>query len=210
MKHTSKKQSAERILLKTAAAKGAKLRTARLPAGKARCAKHIAEPTGVVALYAKWEPLAYKMTTGWTVPGYDTEDLQQEARIAIYNTARAFDPAKGCFYTVAKRSIHNRLASLLTKARAKKRTAFMQSLDAPLADDGMEFHELLAGMDFDASMPRGVGVFETVRNHLIKRLQDTPKCRRKVFLSRVTDAVRNAESAYGFELGDLSKLAHLV
>jgi len=210
MKHTSKKQSVKRVILKPARRKVAKALVARKLVVKVKRGKHIAEPTGVVALYAKWEPLAYKMTTGWNVPGYDIEDLQQEARIAIYNTARAFDPSKGCFYTVAKRSIHNRLASLLTKARAKKRTAFMQSLDEPLADDGMEFHELLAGMDFDASMPRGVGVFETVRDHLIKRLQDTPKCRRKIFLSRVTDAVRNAEKAYGFELGDLSKLAHLA
>jgi len=167
---------------------------------------HAAEPMTPDALYAKWEPLAFKLTAGWTIPGYEHEDLQQEARIAIYNTAKAFNPEKGCFFTVAKHSIHNRLSSLLTKTRAKKRMSFVQSLDEPSFDDGLDFHEILAGVDYDASMPRGVGVAETIREHLVKTLRSTPKSRRKIFLARVEESLRSAEETYGFEVGELTSL----
>lgn len=68
------------------------------------------------SLWEKHRGLAYKIAAKYDVPGYDTDDLRQEALIALWMAARSHNEALGPFGPWAGRVIDARLIDLLRKA----------------------------------------------------------------------------------------------
>lgn len=173
---------------------------------------NIAEPTTPEAIYAKWESLAYKFTSGWSIAGYAPEDLQQEARIAIFRCAQVFEPSRGCFYTIAERAIRNRLASILTRSRAKKRVASVQSLDELAYNNSSDsLHEMIPEGAIDPTMPRGVAIREVLQGHIDRKrenLEAKRSSRKRVSRKEVKEGrevgatLDLVHEAYGIEPSD--------
>jgi RNA polymerase sigma factor (sigma-70 family) len=90
------------------------------------------------------ERMCWKAAGRYSLPGYDTEDLVQEARLAALKAYRAYDPAKGCkFSSWAHRPIQNRLSSVAytfrnPKNNNKKEIVQQVSLDELAYEDGEE------------------------------------------------------------------------
>jgi DNA-directed RNA polymerase specialized sigma24 family protein len=105
--------------------------------------QYAAEPVDPCELLVKWDSLAYKFTAGWSIPGFDRDDLVQEARMTIYRVAQSYDPKKGSFYAIARMSIGNRMKSLLAFTSAQKRTAEVIHLHSPVGDDGMLVEDII-------------------------------------------------------------------
>ena len=81
---------------------------------------------------------AARLARSGAVPHMDLEDIEQELRLDLIRRAGNFDPAKASFDTFADRVLANRVSSLASPTRALCAERAMQSLDAPVGDDGGE------------------------------------------------------------------------
>ena len=77
--------------------------------------------------------LAAKIGSHFPMPNASIEESVQEARIALWSAAQAFDPAKGEFEPFASTVIRNHLRNAYNKA--KRRSVEITTLDIPLSDD---------------------------------------------------------------------------
>lgn len=75
----------------------------------------------VAALYSKHRPLARSLARRIYVPGSESQDVQQEADVALWIAARNWDPEKGAFPAFATTVIQRRLASVLRAALVQGR-----------------------------------------------------------------------------------------
>ena len=77
--------------------------------------------------------LAAKIGSHFPMPNASIEESVQEARIALWSAAQAFDQAKGEFEPFASTVIRNHLRNAYNKA--KRRSVEITTLDIPLSDD---------------------------------------------------------------------------
>ncbi len=75
----------------------------------------------VSSLYTKHRPLARSLAHRIYVPGAESQDVQQEADVALWIAARNWDPSKGSFPAFATTVIQRRLASVLRAALVQGR-----------------------------------------------------------------------------------------
>lgn len=66
------------------------------------------------------------------------EDIQQIGRIALWKACQKWTPEKGAFATYAAAAIKHTIEREWTRQNAKKRSADVQSLDAPIYHDAMK------------------------------------------------------------------------
>lgn len=88
-------------------------------------------------LFSDHEKLAMSIANKYrNIPGVDIKDLEQEARIGLYESAQSpgFDPEKGKFSTYAARVISNRLNGLYNK-NSRRADAYADSMDRPAGED---------------------------------------------------------------------------
>lgn len=75
----------------------------------------------VPGLYERHVGLAVSIARDYWLPGADSDDVAQEARIGLWVAAREYDPARGVpFAAWASIVIRRRLVGLLRAARAEK------------------------------------------------------------------------------------------
>jgi RNA polymerase sigma factor (sigma-70 family) len=119
--------------------------------------------------------LAYSFTN---TCGASLDELRQEARLALWDAAQAFDVQKGIpFRPFAKRAIRNRLIDMFRKARTLNRRISL-TLDAPA---GEEDHSTMLDRIPDENTPSAVDatclseareVLDDVLAELPRRQQD--------------------------------------
>ncbi|MFZ0435002.1 MAG: sigma-70 family RNA polymerase sigma factor [Chthoniobacterales bacterium] len=81
--------------------------------------------------------LALKIARSISIIGHNVDEREQEARIALWNAANAFDPARGNFEPFASTVIRNRLLNTLSKA-ARRAEVESLILDAPVSHESVE------------------------------------------------------------------------
>jgi RNA polymerase sigma factor (sigma-70 family) len=85
--------------------------------------------------------------------GASLDELRQEARLALWDAAQAFDAEKGIpFRPFAKRAIRNRLIDMFRKARTLNRRISL-TLDAPAGDGD---HSTMLDLTPDENTPSAV------------------------------------------------------
>jgi RNA polymerase sigma factor (sigma-70 family) len=75
------------------------------------------------ARWTKHRPIALGIAADYRIPGMDPDDVRQEALLALWEAARAYDPEKGPFTAFARLVIKRRLADQIKAARTQKRSA---------------------------------------------------------------------------------------
>lgn len=76
------------------------------------------------SLYAKHHKVAYAAARGLFVPGYDQDDLDQEARLVLWKAATTWDPEHGAsFPTYAWAAVRSHIIGLIEASKAQKRRA---------------------------------------------------------------------------------------
>lgn len=65
------------------------------------------------SLYAKHVKIALAIAAEIDIPGCSRDDLQQEARVALWEACRSYDPARGSFPSFARKVIACHLIDLL-------------------------------------------------------------------------------------------------
>lgn len=103
---------------------------------------------------------------GHVIPGYDRDDLYQEARISWLLAEPQFDSGRGASRsTFIGRVVTNRLRDLARESRAQRRwqPGGTHSLDVPATDDGDDLADLLRD---DAPGPE----YEAIANDLLRQL----------------------------------------
>lgn len=75
------------------------------------------------ALFTKHRPIALGIAKLYYFPGYDADDVRQEAMVALWEATAVYDPARGFFPALAKVVIHRHLQDLVTAANRQKRKA---------------------------------------------------------------------------------------
>ena len=150
----------------------------------------------------KWTPLAYQVTANWNIPGYDREDLHQEALIAIHKCSLVHDRSKSIFYTMAKRAINNRMTNLLVYANRKKRTteATVVSLDAEIANTGLELHEIVGAESEDFSTEEVTEIVNRFLSTNASRLKRRAVIAPAEFNADLRASLASAASAYGIKI----------
>lgn len=93
------------------------------------------------ALVRKYEALIHSVLTK-KLPAYvGDEDLVQVGRIALWKSAKRYDPDKGKFSTYAYKAIYHAMLKELSKRKNEA------SLNAPVAgDDELEFQDTIADL----------------------------------------------------------------
>lgn len=73
-----------------------------------------AKPLSFDVIYELYTPLIESITKSYALSPFDMDDIKQEAMIALYNAAIAYDPSKNVtFGAYAKVCIRNRITSYL-------------------------------------------------------------------------------------------------
>ena len=89
----------------------------------------------VPQLWTKHRNIAVSVAGEWRIPGMDADDVRQEALIALWESARAHDKAKGPFPPFARLVINRRLRDRLQAATRMKRTADLDYDTEPVGTD---------------------------------------------------------------------------
>lgn len=94
------------------------------------------------SLYTKHQQIADNAALGWRLPGSELEDVKQEARVALWEAARSYDPGLGVpFHAFAKIVIHHHLSDRLriaTRGKHRLLTEAARDLeDAPTSQEEM-------------------------------------------------------------------------
>jgi RNA polymerase sigma factor (sigma-70 family) len=77
--------------------------------------------------------LALKIGRSFSIPNSSVDECEQEARIALWQAATSFDPAKGEFAGFASIVVRNHLRNAFNSA--KRRGVEIAALDAPASSD---------------------------------------------------------------------------
>ncbi len=86
-----------------------------------------AKPLSFDVIYELYKPLIESIAKSYALPPFDMDDIKQEAMIALYNAAIAYDPSKNVtFGAYAKVCIRNRITSYL---RCFQENALVQSIE---------------------------------------------------------------------------------
>ena len=89
------------------------------------------------ALVRKWSPLATTISREFFHPTLDSDDLRQEALIAVMEAGRKYDPSRGIsFGAFASMFIKRRLATTLKTANRMKRDWRMEAPRETRTEDG--------------------------------------------------------------------------
>ena len=81
------------------------------------------------AMFTAQRKAALAIATEWTVPGMDSDDVRQEALIALWIAAGKHDPERGPWPAFARMCIRAHLFTLHQAATRAKRTAVVLELD---------------------------------------------------------------------------------
>jgi RNA polymerase sigma-H factor len=73
------------------------------------------------SLFSRHQKIALSMAREINLPGGDRDDVRQEARIALWEAARAYNPDKSSFPTWARLVIRRHLMDCLRTATRQKR-----------------------------------------------------------------------------------------
>lgn len=96
-------------------------------------------------LLCKYEPLIKKYSTHYFIKGYDEEDLEQIAKMAVFNGINKFDDKNGANFTgFVNVIIRNSILTLLNKRENKIVFSSLESVN----EEGHEFKEMFLD-DFD-------------------------------------------------------------
>lgn len=77
----------------------------------------------VPALWTKHRPLALMLARDYYLPGSDTDDVRQEAMIALWEAARTHDPERSSFPNWARVVIRRHLSDCVRVACSQKQKA---------------------------------------------------------------------------------------
>jgi RNA polymerase sigma factor (sigma-70 family) len=110
-----------------------------------------------IPLFTKHRWLATVIAREWFIPGADSDDVQQEATIGLWEAATSYDPVKGPFKPFANLVIRRRLADCLKHAQRGSQLILTQSArDQPMpylhqvadiAEDRDDLHRILETID---------------------------------------------------------------
>ena len=93
------------------------------------------------ALVRKYETLVHSVLSKKLPTYIGDEDLVQVGRIALWKSAKRYDPDKGKFSTYAYKAIYHAMLKELSKRKSET------SLNAPVAgDDELEFQDTIADL----------------------------------------------------------------
>jgi RNA polymerase sigma factor (sigma-70 family) len=113
--------------------------------------------------------LALKIARSLPIIGHTVDEKEQEARIALWKAANAFDPNRGDFEPFASMVIRNHLRNFLQ--RAQRRAHFeITTLDVPAVNQGEEDGENLK--DVSILSPEVSPLVEAERNDIRAVLRD--------------------------------------
>lgn len=77
--------------------------------------------SGAPALFSRHRRLALAIARDWHLPGSDRDDVRQEALLALWEAARAYQPGRGAtFPTFATTVVRRRLADAVKHANRGK------------------------------------------------------------------------------------------
>lgn len=112
--------------------------------------------------------LALKIARSISIIGHTLDEQEQEARLALWDAAKAFDPARGGFEPFASTVIRNRLRNVLSKATREAEVESL-TLDTPVTqeDVGGESRKETSILSPDASP-----LLEAERNDIRAVLRD--------------------------------------
>ena len=86
-----------------------------------------AKPLSFDVIYELYKPLIESTAKSYALSSFDMDDVKQEAMIALYNAALAYDPSKNVtFGAYAKVCIRNRITSYL---RCSQENALVSSIE---------------------------------------------------------------------------------
>lgn len=125
------------------------------------------------ALVRKWSPLATTISREFFHPTLDSDDLRQEALIAVMVAGRTYDAERGMtFHSFAAMCIRRRLATTLKTANRMKRDWRMEAPRETRTEDGeaLQTVELVPALNADPhhltcikeDMARFVSAMETL------------------------------------------------
>lgn len=95
----------------------------------------------IAALWTKHRRIAYKAAAAFHIPGQDADDTRQDALVALWEAARAYDPTRGPFAPFAQVVVTRRLTDRLkaeTRMCRHAPTAELIEVAAPDQREGRE------------------------------------------------------------------------
>lgn len=92
------------------------------------------------ALFTQNRRIALGIAKEYYLPGFDADDVRQEAMVALWQATAVYDPEKGPFRAIANIVIRRHLQTLVTAAHRMKRKAAM----APWIDDPADVRDRIA------------------------------------------------------------------
>ena len=93
----------------------------------------------VPALWTKHKPLAVAIASGYSLPGAERQDLEQEALIGLWIAAGKWRPdGEASFRTFAALVIRRRLSTLVKAAMRSRQRALNESLRVATSEDGVD------------------------------------------------------------------------
>jgi RNA polymerase sigma factor (sigma-70 family) len=96
----------------------------------------------VPALWTRHRRIAAQVASDFRIPGFDTDDVRQEALIALWEAARSYDPQRGPFPPWARRVITARLTDLLRvhtkRGQAPRHVELHDIFEAPDGSAGVD------------------------------------------------------------------------
>ncbi len=97
-------------------------------------------------LIIRYRVFVKRLTYGYELPSYNSEDFMQEGLIALCNAVKSYDPDKNIkFSTYAATCIKNRIKDIFKAAGRDKRKANTISLDAQInAEANGDYYNLVA------------------------------------------------------------------
>ena len=119
--------------------------------------------------------LAQSIAAKYKVPGVDSDDIRQEANVALFKAARSYDASQGAkFSTWAHRLISNRLNDLYGKAMtvAKHNGG---TLDEPVSEDGLTREEVTPDTKVDKTLPMEKSETSRIMDEEIRKLPKRPQ-----------------------------------
>lgn len=91
------------------------------------------------ALWTRHRRLAHILASQWRIPGYEAQDVEQEALIALWEASGCWRPDGGASFTsFAQMVIERRLKSALTQARRTKRGPLDEAVRVILDHEGQQ------------------------------------------------------------------------
>jgi RNA polymerase sigma factor (sigma-70 family) len=80
----------------------------------------------------KHRGIALGISKDYFLPGFDEDDVRQEAFVALWEATGLYEPEKGVFPTIARTVVHNHLRDLVQAAnRLKRKAAIADWVDPP-------------------------------------------------------------------------------